>query len=261
MSIEILTKISELSSRCLPGDRIFLDLDDTLIFSEPDASTRFEEAMKSAFEAQGVNANDIARAATCELWQGMQNACQVHAVEGVITVDSLKILRDRGHELIGLTARSPELVNETLQHLKSCSLSEFFENSSLGVLAQPEEGDSRGPLIHEHGVIYCTGSRKLQAIVAYERQRPSEDARIVLVDDLMKHLEAVRNGLVPLGRKFLGLHYTAFADQAYEMPRLGMLLAGMMANSKGRAHISKAMELIDAAEKENTEPLQNASHK
>jgi len=251
MSITRLATISDLSSQCVPGDRIYLDLDDTLIFSEPDASTRFEEAMKSAFEAQGVNTNDIARAATCELWTGMQSSCEVHAVEGTATVASLKILRDRGHELIGLTARSPELVKETLQHLKSCLLSDFFEDSSLGILAQPEEGDCRGPLIHERGVIYCTGSRKLQAVVAYERARPSGEARLVFVDDLMKHLEAVRNGLVPLGRKFLGLHYTAFAEQAYEMPRLGTLLAGMMANSKGRAHIAKALELIDAAEKEN----------
>lgn len=258
MSIIPLATISELSSQCMPGDRVYLDLDDTLISSEPHASTRFEEAMKSALEAQGVNANDIARAATCELWQGMQSSCRVQTVEGAATVAALRKLRENGNEVIGLTARSPELTEETFQHLTSCSLVDFFENSSLGILAQPDECDSRGPLIHEHGVIYCTGSRKLQAVVAYEQERPSGDARIVFVDDLMRHLEAVQKGLLPLGRKFLGLHYTACVEETYEFPRLGRLLASMMASSKGRAHIGKALEIIDAAEKEtakeNAEP-------
>ena len=194
MPVITITHIRELLVHVQADDRLYLDLDETLMACEPDASAQFECAMQAALERNGLGTG-VARAASCWLWQGVQGHCTVGAVEGMETSEVLAVLQERGVEVVGLTARGPRLQEETTSQLAKSGLGAVFNSTlSLGAIAQPNPGElalgtpgtTRPPVTHAQGIIYCGGSRKPQAMLAYEAMRTAEapSGKRVLVDDL-----------------------------------------------------------------------------
>ena len=249
MVIRTVATIDEALFHLDEGDqRVYVDLDETIISTEPDASPYFERALNAALKEK-LPALDGGAAfrTTCALWCSFQGHCGVAPVERDATARFLRSLRARGVEIVGLTARGPDLLEETAAQLVKAGVAGCFDGSSLGPLAPPANG--RPPLFHSAGVVYCAGSRKPAAMTAYEARRPNR-GRLVLVDDVLSHLEAMASAAGE--RPFLGLHYTQVAAmnpayRDYEFPRLGKLLAGALANPRGRAFLRAAVDAVEDA--------------
>ena len=262
-------RIATLVELCREGDIIFLDLDDTLLSTEPSASEAWAAAFAGALETNGVPKGGAAWEAACCLWMGLQSSCEVRAVEGEATVRAMEALAAAGHALVGLTARSPEAREETAQQLESCRLAELLSTGSLGVLAPAAAGKPGGlsrpdglkpPLIHDRGVVYCCGSRKPQGLAAFEAMMPGGGSgRVVFVDDKLSHVLALRDALHPSGRHFLGVHYTAVAASLadpttgevppYALPRDSSLFAATLGSAASRAHLLNAVRLLEDTER------------
>ena len=82
---------------------------------------------------------------------------------------TMRELRARGHELVGLTARSPEAVDETAGQLAACRLADLLGAETFGELGAVD--GPKPPLTHDRGVVYCTGSRKPAGLLAFEAKR------------------------------------------------------------------------------------------
>ena len=62
-AVRTIHTIAELASCCEPGDTIYLDLDETLLVPEPDASEAWAKHFAEALEAGGVPTGGAAWAA------------------------------------------------------------------------------------------------------------------------------------------------------------------------------------------------------
>ena len=95
--------------------RVYVDLDETIIAAEPDASPFFERALNAELGRVHPALDGDARfRTTCAIWCALQGVCAVDVVEPPAdTARFLRSLRARGVEVVGLTARGPDVVSET----------------------------------------------------------------------------------------------------------------------------------------------------
>eukprot|EP00964_Phaeocystis_antarctica_P039713 scaffold22716_cov76-Phaeocystis_antarctica.AAC.2 len=246
--IHELSTIAHLAALTNDTDAVFLDVDDTLISFEPSLSAEWGRAVRGVFEAAGVE-TAAARMAMLKLWTAEQCAVDhvaVVAVEDDTTRAAVDALARRGIVPTGLTARSAALAAETAKQLRDAGLGEAFSQQSLGVLVPGDVSSDPPKALHEQGVLFCGGADKGEVLLALERAEPERFAsrRIVFVDDRRPNLEKVQAAFV--GRRFLGLHYTAtVSTERYKLDRCGTLVAAAMANAKGRQHLREALELLD----------------
>jgi hypothetical protein len=161
--VQPLPDLSALLSLCLPGDTLYLDLDETLISAEPDAAEVAAKALASALHQHGADLSSSWEAA-CFVWEAFQGACAVKPTEGAATLAVLLELRQRGLHMVGMTARAPSVSRETELQLERCGILRFFSPLTLGDISDAL-GPTLPPLTHRHGIIYCTGSRKVRMIV------------------------------------------------------------------------------------------------
>ena len=200
--VKVLSSLSELLSIVLPGDVVCLDLDETLISPEPDASEPWAVRVSSVLEKQGIGPAG-AWAVACTLWQSVQGVCSVCCPEGATTRAVLLELQARSIEMVGLTARGPEVAMETEVQLKKCGIHGILgfkggstdEALSLGALALADASYAPAPLVpltHLKGIVFCSGSRKPEGFFRYEAARRASPARrVILVDDRESHLHAL----------------------------------------------------------------------
>jgi len=263
-----LDTIANLPNFVQPGDHIFLDIDETLVSPEGDASEPWAVGFKEALESHGIS-RATAWGVAVELWQALQGSCKVAAPEGELTVSVLFALKRAGHPLVGLTARGPEVAEETLQQLARCGLGGLFGDTSIGELQAPSARDASPavmPLFHANGIIFCSGSRKPAGLLAFEAATGAASAgkRVILVDDRKMHCDAVGNALAARGREYLGLHYTHLAPHRAGPPgtsaaessglaRGWVLLASALADrQRARSRVQCALRRL-AADASNVE--------
>ena len=223
MPVRRLRSIVDLTDLVTRGDIIFLDIDETLVHPEFDASEPWAVALKDAFIEGGVD-ETVAWTVAVEMWQAMQSKCDVSAPEGEDTSKVLMNLKASGHVFVGLTARGPEMAIQTRDQLARCGLGDIFQPVSLGELpteahAGPEVSRV-SPLTHLDGIVYCSGSRKPAGLLAFEhaaaltdggagvmspqvRRQLGQHARVLLVDDRESHCVAVGRVIEQLGRPYL----------------------------------------------------------
>ena len=245
--IHELATITSLPSLATDSDALFFDIDDTLISFEPSLSADWGRAVRKVLEAGGVEPS-AARLAMLNLWMAEQGAVAVVAVEGDRTRAVVDELMRRGIQPTGLTARSADLTQETAKQLRDAGLGALFQPQGFGALIPGDAPSDLPKVLHEHGVLYCAGASKGDALLALERAAPELFAgrRIILVDDRRAHLETVQAAFA--GRRFLGLHYTACVPtEPYKLDRCGVLVAAAMADARGRRHLRAALQLIDDA--------------
>lgn len=168
-AVQALADIGSLPALCAAGDTMYLDLDETLISAEPDAGEAAAKALARALHAHGAD-NSASWEAACYVWEGFQGACVVRPTEGAATLAALCELRKRGLQMVGLTARAPSVSRETELQLERCGMLRFFSPLTLGHISEAE-GPTLPPLTHRHGIVYCTGSRKAEGLLAYEGAR------------------------------------------------------------------------------------------
>jgi hypothetical protein len=240
-----LASIAELPAMLREGDLLLLDVDETLVRPEQDAT----EPWFNAFGAE-VRKHNGPRPGH-EFWCSLQSVCDVEAPEGPATKIAIAAAAAIfGVECVGLTARGPEIHEETVSQLQRCGVHGVFAaTTSYGVLAPPE-APGQPPLTHLGGIIYCSGPRKAAGLCSFEAAASTETARrVVLLDDRLGHCQALLEDCSARGRPFLGLHYDASgaADGAYNLARGWQLLAAVVATHGGRRYLRTWIDDLDAA--------------
>jgi len=268
MPVRRLRSIVDLTDLVTRGDIIFLDIDETLVHPEFDASEPWAVALKDAFIEGGVD-ETVAWTVAVEMWQAMQSKCDVSAPEGEDTSKVLMNLKASGHVFVGLTARGPEMAIQTRDQLVRCGLGDIFQPVSLGELPTEArvgpEASRVSPLTHLDGIVYCSGSRKPAGLLAFEhaaaqtdggagvmspqvRRQLGQHARVLLVDDRESHCVAVGRVIEQLGRPYLGLHYTRVCDSetaAQSLSRGWTVLAHALASGhEARDNYMRAIGLL-----------------
>ena len=285
-----LSTIADLKTHLVPGDVLYLDIDETLVSPENDASEPWAVGFKDALVDAGVEVQTSWTVAV-QLWQALQCTCTVVPPEGATTQRVLLDLKAAGYTMIGLTARGPEMAKDTLAQLARCGLGGLFdETRSFGELQSPPDvpvstAPHSPPLAHANGIVFCSGSRKPQGLLAYEaaakeaaamapssaaaRPQPLPQPRVVLVDDRQAHCQAVGDVLSARGRAFLGLHYThtaphrtaagavpgASAAETVGVSRGWALLASALADGpEARSRVARALSILESSAELRTPP-------
>ena len=285
-----LSTIADLKTHLVPGDVLYLDIDETLVSPENDASEPWAVGFKDALVDAGVEVQTSWTVAV-QLWQALQCTCTVVPPEGATTQRVLLDLKAAGYTMIGLTARGPEMAKDTLAQLTRCGLGGLFdETRSFGELQSPPDvpmstAPHSPPLAHANGIVFCSGSRKPQGLLAYEaaaieaaamapssaaaRPQPLPQPRVVLVDDRQAHCQAVGDALSARGRAYLGLHYThtaphrmtagavpgASAAETVGVSRGWALLAtALAAGPEARSRVARALSTLESSAELSTTP-------
>ena len=285
-----LSTIVDLKTHLVPGDVLYLDIDETLVSPENDASEPWAVGFKDALVDAGVEVQTSWTVAV-QLWQALQCTCTVVPPEGATTQRVLLDLKAAGYTMIGLTARGPEMAKDTLAQLTRCGLGGLFdETRSFGELQSPPDvpmstAPHSPPLAHANGIVFCSGSRKPQGLLAYEaaaieaaamapssaaaRPQPLPQPRVVLVDDRQAHCQAVGDALSARGRAYLGLHYThtaphrmtagavpgASAAETVGVSRGWALLAtALAAGPEARSRVARALSTLESSAELSTTP-------
>ena len=285
-----LSTIADLKTHLVPGDVLYLDIDETLVSPENDASEPWAVGFKDALVDAGVEVQTSWTVAV-QLWQALQCTCTVVPPEGATTQRVLLDLKAAGYTMIGLTARGPEMAKDTLAQLTRCGLGGLFdETRSFGELQSPPDvpmstAPHSPPLAHANGIVFCSGSRKPQGLLAYEaaaieaaamapssaaaRPQPLPQPRVVLVDDRQAHCQAVGDALSARGRAYLGLHYThtaphrmtagavpgASAAETVGVSRGWALLAtALAAGPEARSRVASALSTLESSAELSTTP-------
>ncbi|KAL1515452.1 hypothetical protein AB1Y20_002077 [Prymnesium parvum] len=254
--VAVVHSIAALPESCEEGDTVFVDIDETLLVPEPDAS----EAWARQLAAQLGGGSGWP--AACHLWAALQGVCEARACEARATRDALDALRRRGLRVHGLTSRDCRVAEETFRQLAACGLDGIFEQKTLGELARGEGGGA--PIWHERGVVYCAGSRKAEGVESFERRGGGgRHGRVVLIDDRLQHVQAVCEALERQGRGFLGLHYVregADAHGDYALPHSVKLLARALATRRGRAHVLAALDALEGEPARHAHAMPSRRH-
>ena len=285
-----LSTIADLKTHLVPGDVLYLDIDETLVSPENDASEPWAVGFKDALVDAGVEVQTSWTVAV-QLWQALQCTCTVVPPEGATTQRVLLDLKAAGYTMIGLTARGPEMAKDTLAQLTRCGLGGLFdETRSFGELQSPPDvpmstAPHSPPLAHANGIVFCSGSRKPQGLLAFEataieaaamapssaaaRPQPLPQPRVVLVDDRQAHCQAVGDALSARGRSYLGLHYThtaphrmtagavpgASAAETVGVSRGWALLAtALAAGPEARSRVARALSTLESSAELITTP-------
>ena len=247
-SIERLSTIARLPACLREGDLLMLDIDETIVRPEADATEPWFNSFVRALHKQGIP-QPVCFSAGIELWQALQGICHAETPEGEATREALAAAaRIPGVECVGLTARGPEVHEETVAQLQHCGVYEgIFSTCSFGKLST--EADGKAPLEHRGGIVYCSGSRKPAGLRAYEAAaRVASARRVVLVDDRESHCKAVRDDCAARGQPFLGLHYlTGDAGASPQLPRGWQLLAAALATTVPRRRLLRMINFVDGA--------------
>ena len=202
-----LSSIAELSSFLQAGDLLLLDIDETLVRPEADATEPWFNALCAALHEKSGVSKAVCFRAGVELWQALQAVCQSAAPEEAATINALAAAASLpGVMCVGLTARGPECHEETESQLAHCGIwhGVFATDSSLGELAPQAAGEWTAPLTHLHGIVYCSGSRKPAGLRAFEAASSiAPSRRVVLVDDNVASCMLQPDNAVPV-RPFFG---------------------------------------------------------
>ena len=252
--IERLEAIASLPALVRPGDVVLMDIDDTLVRPEPDATeawfVKFCSAIKAGSDDATVKSNVFM--AGVELWCALQDVCDVSTPEQQATSAALHAVAAMpGVTIVGLTARGPEIADETVRQLRRCGVYDgVFEQHSLGELKPAARGDGVAALTHAAGVVYCSGSRKPEGLFAFEeaaavsRSTTFNTRRVVLVDDREAHVSALCEAMRVRARPFLGLHYVGAPVSSEALPRGWQLLAAVMGKAHGRQKLRRMLGLL-----------------
>ena len=165
------------------GTHLFLDVDNTLIQSLHDfGSIPWEETLRERFKALGLSEEESERR-SCAIWRAIQKVSEVKVVEEG-TLALLHDLQEKGYTLVGLTARSPDMIATTKRQLAS--------------LKVPVEQ-----------VIHCGNVPKVEKILTH---LGSSKPKIILVDDTRYHLDLAAETLPAHSVPFVGLRYGYLDD-------------------------------------------------
>lgn len=190
--------------RDIPEDTLLvLDLDNTVMTSRLELGG---DAWFTSLITDVVTQHEdqkLAMVWAITLYSSVQSFIRTRAVEPEI-VDLVKSWQDKGHMVIGLTARNSMTIQGTLNQLSDIGI-DFSKNCNI-----PNEGTS-----FVGGIIFCGGGHKGDHLVAFLKQHRLPFSHITMMDDKRRHLEDVQAALEHLDIGFNGYRY-GFLDPHVE---------------------------------------------
>lgn len=130
----------------------------------------------------------------------------IHAVDFIpveaITLDIIAQLQQSGVIVIGLTARSFEIMDRTIEQLYDIGI----DLSHASLWREDIWHDCHLTYCHKGGIIFCNGNDKGKVLTAVFDRLGYCPCKIIAVDDKERHLKAIAKAIDPC-IEFIGIRY------------------------------------------------------
>jgi len=188
---------------------LVVDIDNTLL--EPEGSLGSDQwyyfLVRKYIQFDGME-EKAANEKAMHVWNQSQWLVRVRAVEKV-TPSIIRQLQDRGIRVMGLTARTLDIINKTFAQLESAGI----DLNRSPVPSNTVEFQSDDVARYEKGILFVGESNdKGKALVQFLQQSRHLPAKIVFVDDKLRHVQNVERALSMVNVRFLSFRYGA-ADE------------------------------------------------
>lgn len=130
----------------------------------------------------------------------------IHAIDFIpielITIDIIKELQRSGVIVIGLTARSFEIADRTIEQLYNIGI----DLSHASVWHEELWHDCHLQYCHKNGIIFCNGNDKGKVLTQIFDRLNYCPVKIIAIDDKERHLQAIARAINP-EIEFIGIRY------------------------------------------------------
>lgn len=198
---------------------LFLDLDNTVFTSCSEfGSERWERFMTAHLIQTGISEKEAIDRAS-HLWKAVQTVSEIQFVEN----NTHEVLKKLNNPIFAITARDFTFRSVTEKQLDQLGV-QFSECTAPFTLNEPDYG---------RGVFYCGYTPKGKVLKWYADHHPG--CKIVLVDDILSHLEAAANYL----DSFIGLRYGHLDERKskYQPCEVTKLLGRLFSHPEASHHL------------------------
>lgn len=188
---------------CLPEETLVIcDIDNTLLkASQYLGSIEWSDHVKALLEADGMSKKEAARIENI-LWRNVQPHISVELVDPE-TTHIIKRLMEKGVFVLGLTARTPEEADYSLEQLHSLDIDlegPFVRDVQLFRL--------ESNALYKNGVLFSTPlNKKSEVLLAFLKKNKLFPKRVVFIDDKFCHVQDVIHALEKRDISCLGLWF------------------------------------------------------
>lgn len=217
----IRTVLTEVQNHAKKQVFVALDLDETLIVPNNDNHRGGDIWLQ-----ERVN-NAVSKGASIKLaWDLMlpmyfeiqkDANFSVRLIEGFETFNVVQLLQETADKVIGLTARSFPIEDDTIRLLENTSIS-FVNSGSFDALPMQEKvfmfnGVPGG---FKHGIFFAGPGDKGKSLMALFATCEYMPEIVVFVDDKLKNVQSVERAVEAAGMEFVGIHYTRMDKEKKE---------------------------------------------
>lgn len=181
---------------------IVLDIDNTL--AHPETLIGSEEWVAHLINTYGDTSITDAKArfaSIAPLYYDVIHGIEFQPVEP-ISIDIIKQLQNSGLVVIGLTARSFEISDRTIDQLYKIGI----DLSHASVWHEELWHDCHLSYCHKNGIIFCDGNDKGKVLNHLFDRLNYQPSKIIAVDDKERHLQAIARAIYP-EIEFVGIRY------------------------------------------------------
>lgn len=132
-----------------------------------------------------------------------------------ITIDIIRGLQQSGVIVIGLTARSFEIMDRTIEQLYAMGI----DLSHASLWHEEIWHDTHLSYCHKNGIIFCDGNDKGKVLTHIFERLNYYPCKIIAVDDKERHLQAIANAIHP-EIEFIGIRYAHLDEKVRNFDRI-----------------------------------------
>ncbi len=188
---------------------LVVDIDNTLIEPEGNlGSDQWYYFLVRKYVQLDHMSGKAANETAMQVWNQAQWLVKIRPVEKD-TPALIKQLQSKGVRVMGLTARTVDIVDKTFAQLKSIGIS----LNQPPIHDKPVDFHLDDLARFENGILFVGEQNdKGEALVQFLRRSHYLPAKIIFIDDKLRHVENVEKALSKTGARFLGFRYGA-ADE------------------------------------------------
>ena len=193
-SIQTISKLREVLNYLNPGKRslVIFDIDNTLLTTKTDLGS---DHWLCDHLKRGYSFPELS-----ELYFHINNRMDLVPTEPDL-IETIQEIEQNCDHVICLTARSGNIIDQTLLQLKRNNLNFHVPEINYDDLVLPDQS-------HYHdGVLFCCNHSKGDILNLFLTATHYQPEQIILIDDKLYNLDAVLK-TVPASINFTGLHYT-----------------------------------------------------
>lgn len=189
---------------------VVFDLDNTVMHPTKDeGSDEWFSGYVQYYVDQGMSRNDAITKVLPDLFRFQRNAVAKPVEPEVVTL--IRNFQKKKIHVIGLTARSCELIDCTIKQLESIGVD--FSKRALRAKGKLSFKNLPEPACYRKGIMFCSNNSKGKALLDLFKKTKFNAKKVVFIDDKRKYLESVQEELAAAGIKdFTGIRYS-FLDE------------------------------------------------